>query len=409
MPLEAGAVALLGQRPLDLDVPQVVVADTRAAMAPVAASFFDHPSRRLAVAGITGTNGKTTATHLLGAVLEAAGRPSAVIGTLTGARTTPEAPELQGRLAEMAGRGVQAVAMEVSSHALVQHRVDATWFEVVAFTNLSQDHLDYHASMDEYFAAKSSLFDPDRARVGVINVDDPWGRRLSEATALPVRPFSMADATDLELNRDGSTFRWEGHVVRLRLAGEFNVVNALAAAAVARELAVAPDAVAAGLSALASVPGRFERVDGGGPIAVFVDYAHTPAGLEHVLEAARPLGRRVLVVFGCGGDRDRGKRPAMGEVATRLADVAVLTSDNPRSEDPLAIIEEVRSGVRRPEVLTVEPDRRTAIALALAEAGAGDVVIIAGKGHETTLVSGGREEPFDDRTVARELLSEMSP
>ena len=406
----AGAVALLVERPVDVpaDVAQVLVADARAAMAPVAAAFFDHPSRRLAVAGITGTNGKTTVTHLLRAVLEADGRAAALIGTLSGARTTPEAPELQGLRAELAAGGTTAVALEVSSHALVQHRVDATWFEVVAFTNLSQDHLDYHGSMDEYFAAKRTLFDPVRARVGVVNADDPWGRRLLEAPRLAARPFSLADAAGLELGPDGSTFRWEGEPVHLRLPGRFNVSNALAAAAVARELGVEPAAVAAGLGAVASIPGRFERVDGGGPVTVIVDYAHTPAGLEHVLGAARETASRrgggVVVVFGCGGDRDRAKRPAMGETATRLADLAVLTNDNPRHEDPLAIIEAVRAGVRRPEVLVVEPDRRAAIALALDRAGPGDVVVIAGKGHESVQVTGGVTVPCDDREVARQEL-----
>jgi UDP-N-acetylmuramoyl-L-alanyl-D-glutamate--2,6-diaminopimelate ligase len=407
----AGAVALLGERLVDVGGPgvaQVVVANARAAMAPVAAAFFDHPSRRLAVAGITGTNGKTTATHLLRAVLEADGREAALIGTLSGARTTPEAPELQARLAELAAAGTTAVALEVSSHALVQHRVDATWFEVVAFTNLSQDHLDYHGSMEEYFAAKQALFDPSRARVGVVNADDPWGRRLLESTALAMRPFSLADAAELQLGPDGSTFRWEGEKVHLRLAGRFNVSNALAAAAVARELGVGAAAVADGLGALASVPGRFERVDDGGAVPVIVDYAHTPAGLEHVLGAARqmvaPGGGRVIVVFGCGGDRDRVKRPAMGDTATRLADLAVLTNDNPRSEDPLAIVEEVRAGVRRPEVLVVEPDRRAAIALAIDRSAPGDVVVVAGKGHEKVQVTGTEAVAFDDREVARQEL-----
>jgi UDP-N-acetylmuramoyl-L-alanyl-D-glutamate--2,6-diaminopimelate ligase len=409
-----GAVALLVERPLDVDVPQVVVADARAAMAPVAATLFGHPSRKMAVVGVTGTNGKTTVTHLLEAVLRAGGRTAAVIGTLSGARTTPEAPELQAQLAGLASRGTTAVAMEVSSHALVQHRVDATWFEVVAFTNLSQDHLDYHGSMDEYFEAKSRLFDPARARVGVINVDDPWGERLLASTRLAVRPYSLADATDLVVARNGSTFLWDGRPVHLRLSGTFNVSNALAAAAIARELGVDAEAVAAGLGGLSTVPGRFERVDEGGPVAVVVDYAHTPDGLEHALSAARqmavgppgPAGR-VVAVFGCGGDRDKAKRPAMGEVATRLADVAILTSDNPRSEDSLAIIDEVRAGVRRPEVLMVEPDRRAAIALAIAEAEPGDVVVIAGKGHETVQVTAGTATPFDDRVVAREELSRV--
>jgi UDP-N-acetylmuramoyl-L-alanyl-D-glutamate--2,6-diaminopimelate ligase len=405
----AGAAALLVERPLELPVPQAVVSDVRIAMAPVAAAFHGHPSRRMAVAGITGTNGKTTVTYLLQAVLEAAGRHAAVIGTLSGLHTTPEAPELQARLAGLAAEGVEAVAMEVSSHALTQHRVDAAWFEVVAFTNLSQDHLDYHQTMEDYFAAKASLFDPARARVGVVNADDPWGRRLLEAPRLAVRPFSLSDAVGLDVGRDGATFAWCGHPVRLRLSGAFNVVNALAAAAIGRELGIDAGDVAAGLGSVASVPGRFERVDGGGPVTVVVDYAHTPAGLEQVLGAARQLvdgtGGRVILVFGAGGDRDMAKRAPMGETATRLADVAVLTSDNPRSEDPLAIIADVEAGVRRREVLVVEPDRRAAIELAIGGARPGDVVVLAGKGHETAQVfAGGRSVPFDDRVVAREVL-----
>jgi UDP-N-acetylmuramoyl-L-alanyl-D-glutamate--2,6-diaminopimelate ligase len=299
--------------------------------------------------------------------------------------------------------------MEVSAHALVQHRVDGVRFAVVVFTNLSQDHLDFHGTMEEYFAAKASLFDPERAAVAVVNADDPWGRRLLESARLPTRAFSMAEAVDLHVDRSGSTFRWEGEPVRLRLLGTVNVANALAAAAVARELGVAPAAVAKGLSSLASVPGRNEPVERGQPFAVLVDYAHTPDALELTLIGARHMaaGNRVLVVFGCGGDRDRTKRPTMGEVATRLADLAVLTSDNPRSEDPGAIIEQVRAGVTRTDVLVVEPDRRAAIAVALDAARPGDVVVLAGKGHETTQVIGSQVVPFDDRAVAAELLGTL--
>ncbi|MDQ6725401.1 MAG: UDP-N-acetylmuramoyl-L-alanyl-D-glutamate--2,6-diaminopimelate ligase [Actinomycetota bacterium] len=418
-----GAVAVLCERPVDVGpgIPQIEVDAVRPAMALVAAALFDHPSDRMAVVGVTGTNGKTTTTHLLRAVLEADGRRAAVIGTLSGSRaaghpgrpggpgTTPEAPDLQAHLAELAGEGFEAVAMEVSSHALDQHRVDGTHFAVAVFTNLSQDHLDFHGSMERYFEAKAALFDADRAAVAVVNGDDPWGRRLLESPRLPTTPFSLADAVGLDMDRRGSHFEWEGHRVRLQIPGQANVANAVAAGAAARELAVGPDAVAAGLSSLVSVPGRNEQVDRGQPFTVLVDYAHTPDGLGQALTSARRLvgGGRVLVVFGCGGDRDRSKRPLMGEVATRLADLAVLTSDNPRSEDPLAIIEEARAGVQRPEVLVVEPDRRAAIALALAAAQTDDVVIIAGKGHESTQVVGTEVLPFDDRSVAAELLGAM--
>ena len=413
----AGASALLVQRFVDVDVPQVLVDDVRAAMGPMAAALHGHPSRRMAVVGVTGTNGKTTTTFFLRSVLEAAGRRAAVIGTLSGDAsrsggrsgpgTTPAAPDLQAHLAELAGEGFQAVAMEVSSHALVQHRVDGVRFAVAVFTNLSQDHLDFHGTLEDYFAAKASLFLPDRAAVGVINADDPWGRRLLESASLPTRPFGLADAVGLEVDRRGSSFTWQGQPVRLRLAGVVNVANALAAAAAARELGVDAAAVAEGLSALEAVRGRYEPVDRGQPFSVLVDYAHTPDALERALAGARQMAGegRVLVVFGCGGERDRAKRPLMGEVAARLADVAVLTNDNPRSEDPAAIIEEVRAGA---EGLVVEPDRRAAIALAFERARPGDVVVLAGKGHEATQVIGGDGRPFDDRAVAAELLGSLT-
>jgi UDP-N-acetylmuramoyl-L-alanyl-D-glutamate--2,6-diaminopimelate ligase len=424
----AGAVALLVERFVDVDVAQVLVDDVRTAMAPLAAALHGHPSQRMAVVGITGTNGKTTTTFFLRSVLEAAGRRAAVIGTLSGGisrsggrsgpGTTPAAPELQAHLAELAGEGFDSVAMEVSSHALVQHRVDGVRFAVAVFTNLSQDHLDLHGTMEEYFAAKASLFVPERAAAAVVNADDAWGRRLLDSPRLPTRPFSLADAVGLEVDRLGSSFLWEGEPVRLRLAGTVNVANAVAAAAAARELGIDAGAVAAGLSSMASVPGRNEPVDRGQPFSVLVDYAHTPDALEQTLAGAQamlnagvPAGvagpGRVLVVFGCGGDRDRAKRPLMGEVATRLADLAVLTTDNPRSEDPTSIAAEVRAGVGRPEVLVEEPDRRAAIALALESARPGDVVVLAGKGHETTQVVGVDVRPFDDRAVAAELLGNL--
>ena len=413
--VEAGAVALVCSRPLPLEVPQVVVADPRAAMARVAAALYGHPSRRLKVAGVTGTNGKTTTSLLLQAVLEAGGNTSEVLGTLSGRRddgpgrrpgTTPDSPDLQAFLAAAVARGSRAAVLEVSSHALVQHRVDAVWFEVAVFTNLSPEHLDFHGTMDDYFSAKAALFDPERTAVGVVNADDPWGRRLLDGARVPMRPFSLSDAEDLAMGPEGGTFRWEGEPVQLRLGGTFNVSNALAAATAARELGVEPDAVAAGLSAAPAPAGRFERVEAGQPFAVVVDYAHTPAGLESCLLAARQAyeGGRVILVFGCGGDRDKAKRPRMGAIATRLADLAVLTSDNPRTEDPLRIIQEVASGASGPGRLKVEPDRRTAIALALGEAGEGDVVVVAGKGHESVQVLADGPVPFDDRAVVRQEL-----
>jgi UDP-N-acetylmuramoyl-L-alanyl-D-glutamate--2,6-diaminopimelate ligase len=362
--VEAGAVALLCERFVDVAVAQARVPNTRAAMGPAAAALYGNPSADLRVVGVTGTNGKTTVAHLLGAIFEAHGWKGGVIGTLTGTRTTPEAPLLQEALARFRDEGAVGVAMEVSSHALDQHRVDGVRFAVGVFTNLTQDHLDYHHTMDEYFAAKARLFEPA-----------------------------------------GATFRWAGTPVRLRLRGRFNVTNALAAATAARQLGIPPADVAAGLGAVRAVPGRLEAVDAGQPFTVVVDYAHTPDGLERALEAARDLAAgRVLLVFGAGGDRDHAKRPLMGEVAARLADVAILTSDNPRSEDPLAIIGEVRAGVTDARQLIVEPDRAAAIGLAVARAEPGDVVVIAGKGHETGQEVAGVVHPFDDHDVARAAL-----
>jgi UDP-N-acetylmuramoyl-L-alanyl-D-glutamate--2,6-diaminopimelate ligase len=406
--VRAGAVALLCERPLAVPVPQIIVAGVRTALGPLAAALHGHPSRHLRIVGVTGTNGKTTTTELLDAIFEAHGWPTATIGTLTGARTTPDAPALQSTLAELRRGGVVAVAMEVSSHALDQHRVDAVRFAAVIFTNLTQDHLDYHRTMTEYFAAKARLFEPGWSDIAVINADDVWGRRLLaslEADGRRAVPFSLADVTDLALGPGGSTFVWDGIPIALRLGGRFNVANAVAAAATARELGVPGDAIAEGLAAVASVPGRFEPVDVGQGFAVLVDYAHTPDGLEQALRAARELAaRHLIVVFGAGGDRDHAKRPLMGAVASRLADMAVLTSDNPRTEDPNRIIDEVRAGAEGPGDLLVEPDRARAISVALATAEPGDVVVIAGKGHEKGQEIDGRTIPFDDAEVARGFL-----
>ncbi|MCB9373608.1 MAG: UDP-N-acetylmuramoyl-L-alanyl-D-glutamate--2,6-diaminopimelate ligase [Microthrixaceae bacterium] len=403
----AGAVALLCERPLDLPVPQIVVARTRPAMGPAADEVYGHPSRSLLVAGVTGTNGKTTTVHLLASILEHADRPAAVIGTLTGARTTPEAPDLQRLLAAYVADGVAAVAMEVSSHALAMHRVDGTRFRVAVFTNLSADHLDFHPTMEDYFQAKARLFTPELADAAVVNVDDPRGRLLRDAALVPTEGFSADAVEGLAVGRASSRCRWRGHDVTVPLGGRFNVANALAALEAAITLGIEPAAAAEGLAAAGPVPGRFETVDAGQPFTVVVDYAHTPDGLDRVLATARELAGdgRVIVVFGCGGDRDRAKRPMMGEVAARRADRVVLTSDNPRSEDPATIISQVRSGIEDDRTLLVEPDRRRAIALALEEAAPGDLVVVAGKGHESVQVLGDATVPFDDRAVVRELLS----
>ena len=417
-----GASALLVERFLPLEVSQVRVERVRAALGPVAAAFFGHPSRRLRMVGVTGTNGKTTTTYLLASIFREHGWRPGLIGT-TGVRiddravpfprTTPEAPDLQGLLAEMLRAGVQAIAMEVSSHGLDQRRVDGTRFEVAVFTNLSQDHLDYHASMQEYLAAKARLFTPALSDRAVVNHDSAEGRRLSTC-GLPTVTYGLdagADirAEDVRTTREGISFRVGGLEVRSRLRGLFNVENCLAALAAARELGIEDEAIARGIAAVETVPGRVETVEAGQPFLVLVDYAHTPAGLENVLRAARPLATgRLICVFGCGGDRDRAKRPLMGRAATSLADLTIVTSDNPRSEDPLAIIAEIEPGAREGGgAFEIEPDRRRAIARAVRGAAEGDVVVIAGKGHEAYQEIGHRTIPFDDRAVAAEEIRAM--
>lgn len=402
----AGATALLCERRLDLDVPQLIVPSVRRAMGPVAAALFEFPSDALQIVGITGTNGKTTVAHLIAAIAASAGRSCGVIGTLTGARTTPEAPELQAQLAARRDAGGDLVAMEVSSHALDLHRVDGTRFRVAVFTNLSQDHLDHHRTMEAYFAAKARLFGPDLCDLAVLNLDVPHGRLLADTAQVPVVGYSLDDVTDLRVAVDGSSFRWRGRSVHVPLPGRFNVANALAAATAAEAVGLPLDAIVDGLGTAPSVDGRFERIDQGQPFLAAVDYAHTPDGLRQLLGAARELTRgRVLIVFGAGGDRDPGKRPQMGEAAGELADLVVLTTDNPRGEDPAAIIDAVRRGIDDPTDLRIEPDRAAAIALAVAEADAGDVVLVAGKGHETQQVVGDVATPFDDRAVLREALA----
>jgi UDP-N-acetylmuramoyl-L-alanyl-D-glutamate--2,6-diaminopimelate ligase len=423
--VERGALALVCERAVSLgadsDVVQVRVApgQARPSMGRLASAFFGHPSRQLLTAGVTGTNGKTTVSHLLGVVLQQAGIPTMVIGTLTGTRTTPEATELQALLAAERDRGIEdksthAVAMEVSSHALAQSRVDGITFDVAVFTNLSHDHLDFHGTMEAYWEAKASLFTPERASQGIAFADDPAGERLLAEARIPMRAVRRLDALGVDLGIGWSRFVWRGRPVEIALTGRFNVDNALLAADAALTMGVDPDAVAFGLTQAPAVPGRLEPlvVEGDeSPFSVLVDYAHTPAGLDVVLTELGQLkreGARVIVVFGCGGNRDKAKRPLMGQVAGRLADLAVVTSDNPRDEDPLRIIEEIRSGIeaaaeRRAEVV-IEPDRRRAIALAIERAEPGDVVLIAGKGHEVTQEQHGRSVPFDDRLVAEEVL-----
>jgi UDP-N-acetylmuramoyl-L-alanyl-D-glutamate--2,6-diaminopimelate ligase len=388
----AGAAALVVERPLELDVPQVVVPSVRAAMPRAAAIFFGDPAAQLPVAAITGTNGKTTTAYLLWSILDAAGEEPALLTNVerrVGGEVrdvglnTPEAIDLQRLFREMVDKGNRICVMEATSMASAQGRLEGTRFAVLVFTNLTQDHLDFHGTMEDYFESKRRLF--AQASRAVINVGDEFGERLAAEI-----PDAVTFAPDDDLGD-----------VELKLRGRFNVENALAAAAAARALGVASDAIKRGLESVDRVPGRFDAVDEGQQFAVLVDYAHTPGALESALESARDLARgRVICVFGAGGDRDRTKRPLMGQVVMELADVGLVTSDNPRSEDPAAIAEDVVDGLD----LDVELDRRRAIERAIDSAQPGDVVLIAGKGHEQGQEIAGRKLPFDDREVAREAL-----
>jgi UDP-N-acetylmuramoyl-L-alanyl-D-glutamate--2,6-diaminopimelate ligase len=439
--VEAGAVALVVERELDVAVPQVVVPSARAAMAPFAAAFWGDPTAELKVVGVTGTNGKTTTAYLIRETLEAAGIQTGLMGTVKQVvggeeeaveRTTPEAIDLQETFRRMLTGGDECCAMEVSSHAMVLHRADAIHFDAAVFTNLTQDHLDFHADMEDYFAAKRLLFEAGPG-VRIVNVDDPYGRRLAEEFECLTFSAEGAEAdyraVDVEFDAAGAQFtvltgRKPAYMAGFRpintgvggvrvatgMPGHFNVANALAAFAAATALGVDPEAAARGLAGAARVPGRFEPIDEGQGFAVLVDYAHTPDSMENVLRAARRLTSGTLIsVFGAGGDRDKAKRPLMGRAGGVLSDLAVVTSDNPRSEDPEAIVAEVAAGAREGEAeLIVEVDRHAAIALALGRARRGDTVVIAGKGHEQGQeFEGGRKVPFDDREVARAELRKL--
>jgi UDP-N-acetylmuramoyl-L-alanyl-D-glutamate--2,6-diaminopimelate ligase len=422
-----GAAAIVVERPLDLPVPQLVVPSVRGAIGSLSSAVFGHPSRSMDVVGVTGTNGKTTTAFMLERAFRALGRTTGLIGTvevhvdrdvLPVVHTTPEAPELQRLLARMRDRGADAVAMEVSSHGLAFGRVAGTRFRCGIFTNLTRDHLDFHGTMEEYEAAKRELFTEAFAERGAVNADDPAGARILAAPAIPLTSFGFGREVDVRavevaLGSAGSNFTCEAGAervsVEVRIAGHFNVTNALGVLAAFRAMGLPLGAAAEGIAGLDNVPGRMERVDAGQRFTVLVDYAHTPDSLENVLRAARQLtDRSLIVVFGCGGDRDRGKRPLMGRVATELADLAVITSDNPRSEDPLAIIREITPGAEATErPFEIEADRRAAIRLAFERAKPGDVVVIAGKGHETGQKFADRVLDFDDRVVARDELAEL--
>jgi len=435
--LQRGAAALVvaegWERPADMTADAIVVRaeDTRLAMALLSDRFWGHPSGRLKLVGVTGTNGKTTTTHLIEAAAARAGMVSGLIGTvvyrvagreLPVGRTTPESADLQEILATMVDEGCEAASMEVSSHALALHRVEGCDFEVAVFTNLSQDHLDFHSDMDDYFRVKERLFLPRsqgglEARAAAINVDDPCGRRLVERAAGRVLTFAVAEEADLrgELLGAGLTrsrvevayggWRWEGSTA---LTGRFNLYNILASLGACILLGLDAESSLHGILSHPGVPGRFQAVEEGQDFAVLVDYAHTPDSLRRVLEAAREIARaRVITVFGCGGDRDRGKRPMMGEIAVKTSDLVFITSDNPRSEEPLAIIADIEEGARTVSEgapYTVVADRRAAIEAAVQEAGAGDVVVIAGKGHERGQIFADRVLPFDDVEEAGSAL-----
>lgn len=413
--LAAGAVAILAERPIgNATTPTVIVPSVRAVIGPVAAALHGWPSRALDLVGVTGTNGKTSVVHLLRSILETSGRHAGSWGTLSGERTTPEATDLQATIAGWVDDGVEVAAIEISSHALAQHRVDGTAFAAVGFTTLGRDHLDFHGSPAVYEAAKARLFEEGFSDHAVVNVGDAAGARMAsvaEAAGLSVVRVDPTE-TDADLGSAGCTLAWRGRTVRVATGGRFTVANALVAAELAMVLGCGEDEVAAGLAAATPVPGRFEPVLLPGGPAVIVDYAHTPDALAAVLGAAREVldGQvdahaaapgRLLVVFGCGGDRDVGKRPLMGQMADGAADVVVVTSDNPRGEPPEGVIADILAGMERPDPL-VEPDRRRAIAVALAAASPADLIVVAGRGHETIQEVAGRQLPFDDRAVVGE-------
>ena len=421
---DAEGAALVG----DGAVPLLVLEDPRSVLGDLAARLYGDPASALTLMAVTGTQGKTTITRLLEGGLTAAGVSAAVIGTV-GTRiagtdvkstlTTPEAPDLHALFAVMVEQGVTACAMEVSSHALVMGRVAGVVFDAAAFINLGRDHLDFHHDVDDYFAAKASLFTPERTRRGLTNVDDAFGRRLLDEATVPMATFSPSGgeadwrAEDVTLEPAGSRFTvvtptGERIAAGVPLTGAFNVANALCAIALAGEAGLDPRQAAAGIARSGGVPGRLEQVDAGQEFLAVVDYAHKPDALEAALAALRPLTRgRLLLVIGAGGDRDTGKRPVMGEIGARLADVLVVTDDNPRSEDPVSIRSALLAGAAEvgagAEILEIG-DRRTAIRRAVSMAGEGDTVVIAGKGHETGQEIAGQVHPFDDRDELREAL-----
>jgi UDP-N-acetylmuramoyl-L-alanyl-D-glutamate--2,6-diaminopimelate ligase len=434
---EAGATAVLAQKMVQVPpgVTLVITPDTRSGLAAVSAAFYRHPSRELLMVGVTGTNGKTTTSSLVAAIYRLAGKKVGLIGTIANyigerklevSHTTPESADLQGILRDMADEGVSVAVMEVSSHALSLERVAGCEFDVAVFTNLTQDHLDFHRDMEGYCRAKSRLFAglgpgvKKNPKYAVVNADDPYGDSIVKASGVPVITYGISEkadvrAWDIKIAGSGCSFKVAGKKyppaeLHMKLTGLFNVYNTLAAYTVAMEGGCPPELVKEALEGVSGVPGRFETVDCGQDFTVVVDYAHTPDGLENILKAARTVAAagRIITVFGCGGDRDRAKRPMMGEIAGRYSQVPIITSDNPRTEDPDLIIRDIEEGIKEVTAgYRVIPDRREAIRAAVSEARRGDMVVIAGKGHEDYQIIGTEKIPFDDREEARKALGAL--
>ena len=407
--ISRGAVAVLVEHideSIDSSVAQIVVTDVRQVLGRVASAAFRHPASSVKMVGITGTNGKTSTAAILGTLIEAHGGSVYVMGTLTGARTTPESIDLHAQLRSCVDAGIDHVVMEVSSHALEHHRVDGIVFDVAVFTNLGHDHLDFHGTMENYFAAKRKLFTSELTRVAVVNADDAFGHRLYAEAVVPTSTYSLGDVTDVVVTASQVSFTWKSFDIRLPIGGSYAVMNALAAIAAADELGISEEQIVSGCALVRTVAGRFELVPNDVDIDVVVDFAHTPEALKGLLTNAREITRgKLIVVFGCGGDRDNAKRPLMGDIASRGADVVVVTSDNPRSEDPDRIIAEVISGVEvnHASVSSIV-NREKAIESAILGAKRGDMVVIAGKGHETTQEANGVLTPSSDVLIAAGVL-----
>jgi UDP-N-acetylmuramoyl-L-alanyl-D-glutamate--2,6-diaminopimelate ligase len=411
--ISRGAVAVLSEKfdeSIDPSIAQVVVGDVRAVLGRVASAAFRHPASSLIIVGITGTNGKTTTASILETLLSARGSRVYVIGTLTGTRTTPEAIDLQALLRDFVDEGIEYVVMEVSSHALQQHRVGGILFDLAIFTNLGHDHLDFHGDMENYFAEKSKLFGSEVAKQALINSDDTYGLRLLDAADIPAVNFSLSNVSDIDICLEKISYKWNSVEIKIPVGGSFAVTNSLAAISAASILGLTNDEIVIGCCHIVTVAGRFEVVSGDGDIDVVIDFAHTPEALQGLLISARQITRaRLVVVFGCGGDRDQAKRPLMGDIASRLADTVIVTSDNPRNENPEMILAHIVSGAKaNSDNIVSIVNRDEAIHSAILKAQNGDMVVIAGKGHEMTQESLGNFVPFSDVAVAKDALRKRS-